>query len=236
MHDESQALRYVIRSVNERRTKNSDFRGSNSSTELFTFQGAKPQTTNKSRQPTVIATWPSLRSDPVAASLKPVRNAKQPVRPGEEYDEQDNTNTNSLLIVSDKFGDTHWFLDGCYTMGTSRLTEQTASLYQDSERTLLAFSKATSDQSITRLAPRVIRLPVLNQRYLRDVARATSSTRELTLYALRAVKEMRAAWFGSDTQSGARELGPKWLRGFEARQREQFGGQCDLAFSERNWS
>lgn len=177
-----------------------------------------------------------MRSDPIAASIKPPRSGKQPVRPGEEYDERDDSNTNSLLLVSDKFGDTHWFLDGCYAMGSSRLTEKTTSLYQDSERTLLAFSKLISDPSFTRLAPRVLQLPVLNQRYLRDVARVTSSTKELTLYALRAVKEMRAAWFGSDTQSGARELGPKWLRGFEARQREQFGGQCGHIFSRRNWS
>lgn len=207
-----------------------------SSAELFTFQGVKAQSSNKTRQPSELVTWPSLRSDPIAASLKPPRSGKQPVRPGEEYDEQDESYINSLFIVSDKFGDTHWFLDGYYAMGSSRLTEKTTSLYQDSERTLLAFSEVTSDHSFTRLVPRRLQLPVLNQRHLRDVARATSSAKELTSYALRAVKEMRAAWFGSDTQSGARELGPKWLRGFEARQREQLGGQCDHTVSRRNGS
>ena len=37
------------------------------------------------------------------------------------------------------------------------------------------------------------------------------------------VKEMRHVWFGSDTHAGARELGPKWIRALETKQKDQFG-------------
>lgn len=69
-------------------------------------------------------------------------------------------------------------------------------------------------------------LPLLQSRIVRDIARVTSSMRELMWYTMRVVKEMRAIWFGSDTNGGARELGPKWLRALETRQKNQFGGKC----------
>ncbi|CAL1695872.1 unnamed protein product [Somion occarium] len=196
-----------------------------SSSELFAFQGSSTRTAAKNSQPDVISSWPSLTPDLLAASLKQAKSGKQVSRPGEEFDESNEANTGSSLVASDHAGNSHCFLDGRYSLGSLSLGEScfATSLHQDSERTLLLFMTFSSDGTVTSLDPCLVRLPFLQMRYLRDLAKVSSSTKELTWYAMRVVKEMRAAWFGSDTQSGARELGPKWLRAFEARQRDQFG-------------
>jgi anaphase-promoting complex subunit 4 len=85
---------------------------------------------------------------------------------------------------------------------------------------------STDGMTYTALRPTIVRTPFLANRFLRDLARASSSCRELTWYAMRVVKEMRSAWFGSTTNSGARELGPNWVRALEKRQREDFGRAC----------
>ena len=65
----------------------------------------------------------------------------------------------------------------------------------------------------------------------RDVARVSTSARELAWYTFRVIKEMRATWFGSDTNQGARDMGAKWLRALDERQLEKYG--CKLATSHR---
>jgi anaphase-promoting complex subunit 4 len=43
---------------------------------------------------------------------------------------------------------------------------------------------------------------------------------------MRVVREMKGAWFGSDTATGARELGPRWVNALKAKQKTQFGRMC----------
>ncbi|KAJ2920191.1 hypothetical protein MD484_g211, partial [Candolleomyces efflorescens] len=40
---------------------------------------------------------------------------------------------------------------------------------------------------------------------------------------MRVVREMKGAWFGSDTATGARELGPRWVNALKSKQKTQFG-------------
>lgn len=59
--------------------------------------------------------------------------------------------------------------------------------------------------TMTSIRPFITQLPKLHHRTVRDVAKVSSSVRELIWYAMRVVKDMRSAWFGSETHNGARE-------------------------------
>ena len=153
----------------------------------------------------------------------------------EDEDEIDNSNTDSVLAVADELGCIHCFLDGSFPIGSPTLPLHVSlkSLYKRDDVFWVYPRYPKAVDEFTMLNPTTIQLPLLKQRVLRDVARATSSMRELMWYTMRVVKEMRAIWFGSDTQNGARELGPKWLRALETRQQNQFGGELRVALFRR---
>lgn len=174
----------------------------------------------------MISAWPTLPSDLIAASIKPPRSGNQQPRPGEELDEIDDTNLNSILVVSDDDGRLHSFLDGSYPLGTIPLgIECTIESLFLIGNVLYAHPQVlhASNLRLTSLRPTIIRLPFLQQRMVRDVARVSSATRELAWYSMRVVKEMLAVWFGTTTNGGARELGPTWMIAL-SRKEEQFGG------------
>lgn len=133
---------------------------------------------------------------------------------------------NSLLVVADDLGHLHWFLDGSYPLGAIQLSPvtSTASLFKNPKQPVfLAHPQKSVDSAVfTELRPTSVELPLLKTRKARDLAKLSSTTRELVWYVTRVVKEMRAVWFGSDTSSGARELGPKWIRALESKQKDQF--------------
>ncbi|KAJ7786332.1 anaphase-promoting complex, cyclosome, subunit 4-domain-containing protein [Mycena metata] len=144
-------------------------------------------------------------------------------------DVADDANVDSILVASDDAGHIHCFLDGSYHLGPVALGTNLLipSLFKMPTRPLFIVYPQETDQDARRtdLPPLFVRLPMLEDRQVRDMARISSSSRELVWYCIRVVKEMRAVWFGSETLSGARELGPKWIRALEKRQREQFGQQ-----------
>ncbi|KAI0793487.1 anaphase-promoting complex, cyclosome, subunit 4-domain-containing protein [Abortiporus biennis] len=196
------------------------------STGIFGFQGAQLRSTSKVSQPSIVSSWPTLPRDLLAASIQPTRHDKES-RPGEEYDEVDDSNVNSILVVADDIGNLHYFLDGSYPLGATSFGDSSSyveSIYVDQD-VLFAHSTvvATPEMSSTALNPAILRMPLLKQRSLRDMARLSSAAKELTWYAIRVVKEMYSVWFGSDISSGARELGSKWVKAFETRQKDQFG-------------
>lgn len=201
-----------------------------SATDLFAFQGSQTRAVPPSVPP-VISSWPALPSDSLAASIQPQKLSGNQLRPGEELDEADDANVDSILMVSDDTGHLHCFLDGSYPLGSAFIGIEalTVSIYKEKD-CFFAHPQfiRIGKPSFTSLRPWVIRLPEIQRRTMRDVARVSSSTRELNWYAMRVVKDMRNAWFGSETQNGARELGPKWVRALEDRQRDEFGREFIL--------
>lgn len=149
-------------------------------------------------------------------------------------DESDNSNMNSILAVTDGVGHIHCFLDGSYPIGVISIDLDAAlhSLYKDPKDSVFYAhpQKSIDGVSLTDLHPTVIELPLLHSRSVRDMAKMSSTARELTWYTMRVVKEMRTVWFGSETSSGARELGPKWIRALETKQKDEFGGEHFLQF------
>ncbi|KZT30397.1 hypothetical protein NEOLEDRAFT_1185228 [Neolentinus lepideus HHB14362 ss-1] len=195
--------------------------------DLFVFKGNQSRSEAHAKLPATIASWPTLPSSLALASIQS-SSKHETSRPGQELDEVDKSNTNSIVVVADDTGRLHFFLDGSYPLGSALLLDDlcTTSLFWD-QHTATYYTHgqtALGDVgSVTRLRPTVTQLPLLKTRYPRDVACASSAARELVWYAICVVKEMRESWFGSDTNPGARELGPKWIRALETRQKEGFG-------------
>jgi anaphase-promoting complex subunit 4 len=140
-------------------------------------------------------------------------------------------NMNSILAIADDLGYIHCFLDGTYPLGAILLSSETStpSLFKHPKHpTLFAHPQQSIDNTVsTELQPTKIEIPLLRTRKPRDLAKLSSTTRELVWYTTRVVREMRAVWFGSETASGARELGPKWIRALETKQKDQFGRKCN---------
>jgi anaphase-promoting complex subunit 4 len=169
--------------------------------------------------------------DHLAASISPpTQEGSQHTSPVQQGEGAGNANTNSILAVADDLGLVNFFLDGTYPLGAVALSPgiSTPSLFKHpQDPTFLAHTQNSIHNTvITGLQATMIELPLLRTRKPRDLAKLSSTTRELVWYATRVVREMRAVWFGSDTSSGARELGPKWIRALETKQKEQFGREC----------
>ena len=176
----------------------------------------------------MIRSWPALLPDRLAASISsPSQEGNQHDVLGPQDDGVSDANMNSVLAIADDLGYVHCFLDGTYPLGAIALRPETStpSLFKHPKHPIFLAhpQKFTNSAVITELQPTKIELPLLRTQKPRDLAKLSSTTRELVWYATRVVREMRAVWFGSDASSGARELGPKWIRALETKQKDQFG-------------
>jgi hypothetical protein len=147
-------------------------------------------------------------------------------------EEVDDSNENSLLVATNDLGHLNCFLDGSFPLGSIFLGADLAvfSLTKCPTRpVLLAHLCKPSDNNTNTdiiLPPVVVGIPLFEQRQLRDLAKLSSTTRELIWYVMCVVQEMHSVWSGSDTSSGAQELGPKFIQALESKQKEQFGRKC----------
>ena len=164
----------------------------------------------KSDLPEAIASWPTLPSDLLSASIQPADIADS------EKHKSDDPKVNSILVVSDDAGHLHCFLDGSYPLGAIfvRARSMTASLWKDLNNPVL-FSHQRSLMGGTTLHPTRVELPLLSVRIPRDLARISTTARELLWYTMRVLDEMHVAWLGSGTQIGAREPGVRWLKSLD---------------------
>jgi anaphase-promoting complex subunit 4 len=173
-----------------------------------------------------------LLQDRLAASISshPQEENQRSVL-SQQGDGAGDTNMNSILAIADDLGHVRCFLDGTYPLGAISLSPETSTptLFKHPKKPVfMAHCQRLIDNTVaTDLHPTVIELPLLRTRKPRDLAKLSSTTRELIWYTIRVVKEMRVVWFGSDTSSGARELGPKWIQALETKQKDQFGRECN---------
>ena len=137
---------------------------------------------------------------------------------------------NTFLMVSDDQGHLHAFMDGSYPQGMISLCSDASEMsvasvfFESTHQTFLAHPQVQTDMGArTDLYPTTVHLPLLEKRDARDMGRLSSTARELVWYVMRVIKDMRVVWFGSEVLGGARELGPKWIRALETRQKEKFG-------------
>ena len=187
--------------------------------------------------PKAIASWPTLPFDPLTASIQPPPNATE--HGSEESDESINTDESSILAVADNIGCLHCFLDGSYPLGAVSILPQTttSSLHKGSRTsTFVAHQRVENGKSfVTPLLPSSICLPLLEKRIPRDLARISTTTRELLWYTMRVMDDLHAIWFGTTTQPGARELGERWIHSLGALQPDPSGGSMLGSPSLRHW-
>lgn len=202
-----------------------------SATDIFAFQGSQTKPTSQSQYPDVIDQWPTLSADPLSASIGSTSIGGLQDHTGESWDTMDSASVNGILAVSDDLGYLHCYLDGSFPLGAISLApnHSVTSLSKDMKwPTFLAHLRAPGKDTkdTTFLSPTIIKIPLLDKRQPRDLARLSSTARELMWYLIRVVREMKVVWFGSDSISGARELGPRWVQALEAKQQDQFGRRC----------
>lgn len=130
--------------------------------------------------------------------------------------------------MADDAGSLFTFLDGTYPLGVISIGANTSvsCILKHPQRPIFFGSPHVNHDGTphTSLNPLRIEVSLLAQRKSRDLAKLSSTARELTWYVMRVVKEMRNTWYGSESNTGARDLGPKWVQMFEAKQKEDFGG------------
>lgn len=193
---------------------------------MFAFQGSHTRSIHKSQLPQVIETWPSLSADVAAASIGRASHSK-PTLDEANLDEADTSNLDSVLMVVDNFGRIFSYLDGHFPLGFIALGNEAdfVSAVKHPSRPLFIGQPRVMSKGSTQinLTPAIVEMPLLSQRKSRDLAKLSTTAREIVWYIMRSVKEMREAWCGSETNAGARELGPKWVKSLETKQREQYG-------------
>ena len=140
----------------------------------------------------------------------------------------DDTNLNSVLAVADNVGHVHLFMEGSYLLGSLPICEATypRSLYKLRDHFFAHLGPSSPGEGAVSLLPHTLKLPYLATRHCRDVGRVSTAARELVSYVIHVIKDMRDAWFGNESQGGARDLGPKWIQSLEARQQNEFGRKC----------
>ncbi|KAK2461900.1 hypothetical protein APHAL10511_006363 [Amanita phalloides] len=191
-------------------------------TDLFAFQGSQTRTAMKSQLPDIVKFWPMLTLDASCTSI-----SRAPQGKSEGFPETEESNANSILVVADDLGNLHYFLDGTFSLGPVPLgaASSVSSLLKIPmcSTFICHHSISVRDHSYTSMTPFIINLPLLSNRKPRDLAMLSSTSRELLCYVIQSVKEVRTTWFGSETVSGAREIGPKWIRALEEKQKIQYG-------------
>ncbi|KAF8203639.1 anaphase-promoting complex, cyclosome, subunit 4-domain-containing protein [Pholiota molesta] len=192
-------------------------------TDLFAFQGSLTRKSHKTSLPEVITSWPTLSADLNLASIS-ASSRNKPLSDSTNIDEIDKSNLNSVLLVTDSSGSLFSYLDGTFPLGSISLGAKTdfTSILKHPRQPFFVGSRRFMQDKISRtsLSPTIINFPLLAQRKSRDLAKLSSTSRELVWYILRVVKEMREVWYGSDSNTGAREFGPKWVQTLEAKQRK----------------
>ncbi|KAG9314377.1 anaphase-promoting complex, cyclosome, subunit 4-domain-containing protein [Chiua virens] len=200
-------------------------------TDLFAFQGTQTRLASQQTTPTVIQQWPTLVPILEDASIAPAsqsHNAHDKME-DPESSVQAREDEDSLLTMVDGRGVLHCFLDGSHFLGSVALPDGLPSVtsFKHPSKPLIFLhpQPLNSDLLLTGMQPLVVDIPLLATPRVRDFARLSSAARELTWYLMRVINEVRDGWFGSESFTGARDIGIKWVQALERRLREQYGHQ-----------
>lgn len=176
----------------------------------------------------MISSWPSLTTDPAITSVNSASGKAAKNGADQDEGESTNTNVNSVLFVSDNLGRVSLYLDGIFPLLPISLGAQMdlIEVVKHPNRTcFLGQPRVAVEPKVSRtsVAPIMLDIPLLGERKLRDLANSSSTARELSWYLMKVVQDMKVAWFGSSSNTGAREFGPKWVRSLEDKLRDDFG-------------
>ncbi|KAG6335275.1 hypothetical protein ID866_3804 [Astraeus odoratus] len=205
-----------------------DAGGNVTATDLFAFQGTQTRTLQQASIPDVIDQWPSLSH---ALDNISVNSPNQTDDIGHEGGHSgglpQTSDEDSLLVLSDAKGGLHLFLDGCYFIGSISLTGglPCTFAYKHPSQPLLLLHPGdpTRDLLSVGIQPLSVSIPLLDTPTVRDFARLSSTARELMMYIMTALDEMREGWFGSATVTSPKEIGKKWVQALQKKLSEEYG-------------
>lgn len=211
-------------------------------TKTFDSDAFRPRTSSLPRH---LALFPTLPIDLAVASISnvPVANRPAPVVmhgappltslhvPSSARNSQKDPHqtdavalAGTVVVVSDTNGQLYPFLEGSYPIGTISLGEPcTVSSIEKLSNTLpfLLSVNVNSGDSVTekRIPPVPLRLNLLSTKWLHQVAKVSSTVRALLVYLFRALGDIHKAWFGTDSLEGGRDVGIKWIKVLEEKER-----------------
>jgi hypothetical protein len=137
----------------------------------------------------------------------------------------------TILIATDDSGGVQFFVDGTFYVGQVQLTPVPAEcrwLKVPSRSQFLVHCGFSPQSQVvptlhTLFCPSSVALPLLDDQEFRSIARTSSSLRHLLWHCRNFVSELRNLWIGYERVEGAGTLGPKWLKGIEIIQRDNWG-------------
>jgi hypothetical protein len=145
----------------------------------------------------------------------------------------------TMLIAADTLGRVFFFLEGTFQLGSVQLAPVSPSVYWFTTARGAQFlthfncsSQSPSPLSPTLLSPSIISLPLLKSPEYLLIAQTSTTLRYLLHNCRKDVVELRSLWLGTENNEGAAALGPKWLKGIELIQRDNWGCTC----SKNDWS
>lgn len=129
---------------------------------------------------------------------------------------------NSIVIVADAQGALHLFLEGSYALGLINLGKDSAavSIHQSRRPAPLIVHTLVGQGSdkTTSLQPSVVKLPLLDESTVYNVANVSSAVFALLKYSIRVLNDMVKAWFGTESLEGGRDVGRKWIKVLEEKE------------------
>ena len=183
-----------------------------------TSANSTSSSTNGLTIPRELETFPSLAPNLRAASIAksvpttgpPKLSDPQPTHNVNRDDEASLEST--LLAATDDAGMMYLFIEGSYPLGDISLGDSTSVRFLDKMGEDPTLFTRTSRSNSTSLQADVIHFPLLLSDTLTNITKLSTSVRALLTYLFHSLEEMRRAWFGTDTLEGGRDVGRKWIK------------------------
>lgn len=174
-----------------------------------------------------LESFPSLAPNLLAASISSVAasaaSAKAKETATANAKERDVENT--LVVAADDSGTLYLFLRGSYSLGqveTAQRGNITSIFRANSTTSPLFFHSRRKTSPATSHHPILasfLSLPTLTSPTLYNVAKVSTTVRSLLTYLTRVLDDMQKAWFGTDSLEGGRDVGRKWIKVLEEKER-----------------
>lgn len=203
-------------------------------------------------QPSQIDDWPSLPSNPLAASISTTisQSTDQPFvnDPNERWNV---IQSNTCLFAGDNHGALYPFIHGTYRTGAietkfshlmSIVTGTSSFYFSRLSVQPIGSSLSVSGPSLSVLAltgriftPQSDQKSLSSSNYkIRDILRISTAAKDLAMYAWRNCDEARLGWMGGPGREGAKEWNAKWIKVLQIR--NQGKGMNSIVYMTRSFN
>ncbi|KAG8964939.1 hypothetical protein FRC03_001163 [Tulasnella sp. 419] len=181
-----------------------------------------------------LAAFPTLPSDldaaPASSDIPYARQSNSSDDTQRIGNRSDNCGIGTLVVVADDSGHLLPFLEGSYPLGVINLGQDCSvvSVWKSPNKPIILvhITQFLTDQlSRCTIFPTTVHISLLSSASVLDVARISSITRSLVLYVNRTFREMSRAWYGHQSTEGGREVGMKWIKVLQEKEKQLDGSK-----------